>query len=89
VRDCVYLVYGDVQRGVSDREFKLIEYVIDDKHTMTQLFDLKNDPWELNNLAESEAYREKLNEMRRKLFKLRDEWDDEATPFGQTFWSAF
>ena len=56
---------------------------------MTQLFDLKNDPWELNNLAESEAYREKLNEMRRKLFKLRDEWDDEATPFGQTFWSAF
>lgn len=89
VRDCVYLTYSNVQRGVSDREFKLIEYVIDGKHTKSQLFDLKNDPWELNNLARSEAYSEKLNEMRLKLFKLRDEWDDESTPFGQTFWSAF
>lgn len=89
VRDCVYLVYGNVQRGVSDKEFKLIEYVTDGQHTMTQLFELKNDPWELNNLAKSEAYSEKLNEMRRKLFKLRDEWDDKATPFGEIFWSAF
>ena len=85
----MYLTYSNVQRGVSDREFKLIEYVIDGKHTESQLFDLKNDPWELNNLARSEAYSEKLNEMRLKLFKLRDDWDDESTPFGQTFWSAF
>ncbi len=89
VRDCVYLTYGKVQRGVSDQEYKLIEYVIDGKHTMTQLFNLKNDPWELNNLAESDDYSKKLNEMRLKLFKLRDEWNDKNTPFGQTFWSAF
>ena len=88
VRGCVYLTYGDVQRGVSDKEFKLIEYVIKDKHIMTQLFELKNDPWELNNMAESGAYSKKLTEMRTKLFQLRDEWDDKDTTFGKTFWSA-
>lgn len=89
VRNCVYLVYGDVQRGVSDKEFKLIEYVIKGKHIMTQLFDLKNDPWELDNLAESTAYSRKLKEMRTLLFELRDEWDDKGSPFGQIFWNAF
>lgn len=89
VRDCVYLVYGDVQRGVSDKEFKLIEYVIEGQHTMTQLFDLKNDPWESDNLAESDTCSEKLTEMRAKLFQLGDEWDDKDTPFGKTLWNAF
>lgn len=89
VRDCVYLTYSDVQRGVSNKEFKLIEYVINGEHSMTQLFDLKNDPWELNNLAKSESHRKKINEMRTKLFLLRDEWDDKSTEYGQTFWNAF
>ena len=89
VRDSVYLSYLDCQRAVSDKNFKLIEYVIDGKHTMTQLFDLKNDPWEQNNLTGSDTHSKKLNEMRSKLFQLRDEWDDKGTPFGQTFWNSY
>ena len=88
VRDCVYLSYLDCQRAVSDKNFKLIEYVIDEKHTMTQLFDLKKDPWEIKNLADSDTHSEKLNAMRSKLLELRDECDDTDTPFGQTFWTA-
>ncbi|MFA7231972.1 MAG: sulfatase-like hydrolase/transferase [Victivallaceae bacterium] len=89
VRDCVYLTYADVQRAISDKKFKLIEYVINGKHSMTQLFDLKNNPWELHNLAKSDNYREKIIEMRTKLFLLRDALGDESTIFGQTFWNAY
>jgi arylsulfatase A-like enzyme len=89
VRKCVYLAYGDVQRGVSNKDFKLVEYVVNGKHIMTQLFDLKNDPWELNNLAALDDYSNKLNEMRSLLFKLCDEWDDKNTKFGQNFWNAY
>ena len=89
VRDYLYLAYGAVQRGVTDGKFKLIEYVVNGKHTQTQLFDLISDPWELNNLAFQPDYSGKLKEMRAELLKLRDKWDDEETPFGKIFWNNF
>src|SRR6185369_14018802 len=45
--------YRDCQRMVRDKRWKLIEYVVGDQHH-TQLFDLSNDPDELNNLATKE-----------------------------------
>jgi arylsulfatase A-like enzyme len=48
VRDTLFLAYRDVQRAVRDDRWKLIRY----PHiNQTQLFDLKNDPDELKNLA--------------------------------------
>ncbi len=89
VRDNLYFAYCDKQRAVKDRSHKLIEYVIAGKHTMTQLFDLKNDPLELNNLADDPASKEKLKQMRNELDSYADQWDDKTGPFGQPFWQAY
>jgi arylsulfatase A-like enzyme len=89
VRDTLYFAYTDAHRAVKDRQHKLIEYVVGGKHTMTQLFDTVNDPWELTNLAEDPAYAGKLAELRGELFRLREEWDDCESEFGQRFWDGY
>jgi arylsulfatase A-like enzyme len=85
-REAVYLAYRDLHRGVRTRQHKLIEYVVNGQHTMTQVFDVLADPLETRNLADDAALVEML---RRQLFRLRDDWDDRASPWGQTFWTAF
>jgi arylsulfatase A-like enzyme len=47
-RDSIFTAYADVQRAVRDDRFKLIVYPRVNK---TQLFDLKRDPIEMNDLA--------------------------------------
>jgi arylsulfatase A-like enzyme len=85
-RDALYLAYTDKHRGVRTRQHKLIEYVVNGRHTMTQLFDLHADPWETRNLTSD---RRLVETLRRELFRLRDEWDDRASQWGQTYWNAF
>lgn len=89
VRDNLYFAYCDKQRAVKDRSHKLIEYVIDGKHAMTQFFDLEHDPWELNNLAGSSASRKKLEQMRQELNCYAEQWDDRKSQFGQPFWQIY
>jgi arylsulfatase A-like enzyme len=89
VRESLYFAYMGKQRAVKDDRFKLIEYVVDGRHTRTQLFDLQNDPWEINNLADSPKYTQNLESLREKLAHYRDEWDDAETEWGQTFWEAY
>jgi len=88
IRNVMYFAYNDNQRAVKKDNYKLIEYVLEGKHVMTQLFNLKEDPWEMSNLAHDPEYKEKLKEMRKNLIQLRDSWDDERTEWGQRFWSA-
>lgn len=86
-RNTLYFAYTGKHRAVRDRTHKLIEYVVEGKHTMTQLFDMINDPWELNNLADSPEHAAKLSELRTELLRLRDEWDDNAeNTHSRTFW---
>ncbi|MHB8900659.1 MAG: sulfatase-like hydrolase/transferase [Thermoguttaceae bacterium] len=49
VRDVLYTAYRHCQRSIRDDRWKLIRYPLVDR---TQLFDLNNDPHELNNLAD-------------------------------------
>jgi arylsulfatase A-like enzyme len=56
---------------------------------MTQLFDLKNDPWELYNLATNAEYKDKITELREKMYILRDEWDDQKSRWGKRFWRNY
>ena len=49
VREVLYTGYRNCQRAVRDERWKLIRYPLVDR---TQLFDLSQDPHELNNLAE-------------------------------------
>jgi arylsulfatase A-like enzyme len=89
LRDTLYFAYTDTQRAVKDREFKLIEYVIQGRRTMTQLFCLATDPWERCNLACDPAHAATVARLRQELYRWRDAWDDEASPWGQTYWQGY
>lgn len=90
-RDELYLIFDEFVRGVKDNNYKLIEYRNgdneDDKWTF--LYDIKNDPWETNNLAASEEYKNKIKELREKIMEHRDEWDEQSHPWGVNFWKRF
>jgi len=88
-RDALYLAYKDCQRGVSDLKRKLVEYAVDGERVETQLFDLENDPWELENLAGRPEHAKTLSELRSRLRALSLEWDDNQPGLGGTFWSAW
>ncbi len=85
-RDTLYLAYTDLHRGIRTRQHKLIEYVVNGQHTMTQVFDVLYDPKETQNLAGDAVLVETL---RRELFRQRDVWDDRASKWGETFWNGF
>ncbi len=78
-------------RGVKDDNYKLIEYRNGDKEEdkWTFLYDIKNDPWETINLATDESYNNKVKEMREKILNHRDEWEEQAHPWGKDFWTRF
>ncbi len=63
-----YLYYGYVakQRAVSDGEWKLIEYFVKGVHT-TQLFNLKDDPKEMNDLSKEKKYAKKVAQLRKQM----------------------
>lgn len=88
-REAIYLAYMDKHRGIRTRQHKLIEYVVDGNHTMTQLFDLQQDPAELHNLVDEPKHQILLNELREKMTTLRDQSGDNETQWGQTFWIAY
>ena len=89
VRDTLYFAYTDKHRAVKDRRHKLIEYVINGKHTVTQLFDLESDPWELNDLANAPESAAKIDELRAELVRYRDAWNDRDSEWGERFWVGY
>ena len=62
VRESVFFMYKNFQRGVRTKDWKLINYLVEGKKT-TQLFEIKKDPLEMNNLANNPDYKDKVNEM--------------------------
>jgi arylsulfatase A-like enzyme len=89
VRPFTYHAYTELHRAVRTGKYKLIEYVVDGKHTITQLFDLESDPAELDNLAYYGEYAELVADLREELVSLADEWDDEKSEWGEKFWSRY
>lgn len=59
-RNSLMLAYKNVQRAVSDGKWKVIRYPQVNK---TQLFDLKADPQELNNLAGKPEHVQRISEL--------------------------
>lgn len=83
VRDRLLGGYRDCQRMIRDARWKLIEYrAANGRHT--QLFDLANDPEELNNLAAETAHSETLTKLRQDLAAARAAFDD-PTDFDAPF----
>ena len=88
IREDLYLAFQARIRGVISGQYKLLEYRTEDIK-LTQLFDLKNDPWEMYNLFGMAGSEEIVAELRQKLLKLHDEWDDESILFGQQYWQQW
>lgn len=73
VRDTVVAGYRHFQRAIRTADdWKLITYEIGDS-VRTQLFNLRDDPWEIHDLAEDPAYEEKKRELREALSEYRQE----------------
>ena len=70
----MYGAYVDYQRMISKDSYKLLIYPPVGK---VQLFDLKNDPQEMNNLAEVPEYKSKVDSLFQDLLKLQGQMEDE------------
>ena len=86
VRNELFYGYKGFQRGYRNGNMKLIEYAVKGCHTV-QLFDLENDPYELNNLADHSAYQDTLSNMQKELERWRTEMNDTGD-FGHCFWNT-
>ncbi len=71
--DAIYNGYVDLQRMIRKDGFKLIIYP---KIKKVLLFDLTNDPEEMNNLADNAAYKEKVEVLFNDLVKLQKDMND-------------
>ena len=75
VRTSLFTTYRNTVRAVRTAEWKIIRYP---ERDYTQLFNLKNDPLEINNLAEDEAFQSKKAEMMQLLAEWQKATDDTA-----------
>jgi arylsulfatase A-like enzyme len=73
VRDTVGMAYRDVQRAIRNDRWKLIRYPHINK---TQLFDLANDPDELDNLADEPSQAHRMRELMAALATWQGEVGD-------------
>ncbi len=74
-RNEIFAAYRNFQRCYKNHKFKLIEYYVGDERN-TQLFDLENDPKEINNLYGKEEYVDVLKDMREKLLEQQNFYRD-------------
>jgi len=73
IRSSLFTAYETYQRAVRDHRWKLIRYP--ELH-YSQLFDLRRDPYELNNLAEDPAHGKTTEEMMNLLLEWQKQIDD-------------
>ncbi|QBG46740.1 DUF4976 domain-containing protein [Verrucomicrobia bacterium S94] len=73
-REAIYAAYKDVQRAVIVEDFKLIYYA---DIPLYRLFNLKNDPYEMNDLAGNPEYAGKIEELKRVMLREMSRYDDE------------
>ena len=74
-RPYLMITYRNVQRAVRDDQYKLIKYnVKGERHT--QLFDLKNDPWETTNLIDNKKYKKEVARLQAAMSKLLVDYND-------------
>jgi len=83
LRDTLFFAYKDIQRGVRDERYKLIEYAVKGKRT-TQLFDLQADPWEINNLTDNPKHAGDLRRLRKELLRWKEKLGDSSK-----FWQGY
>ena len=83
-RDSLYFAYTNLIRSVKDDRYKLIEYR--NHAAQTQLFDLAEDPHEINDLADCPDRADVLARLRKLMDDKRLEWNDFEHPLSLGFW---
>jgi arylsulfatase A-like enzyme len=84
VRDSIFAAYRDVQRCARTDRWKWNVYHVNGRRTQ-QLFDIRNDPWEMRDLASDPRQASRRQEMQTLLNKWMAEVDD---PTPREMWSA-
>ena len=77
VREHLYYAYRDFQRGISDGEWKLIEYHVNGNKHM-QLFHLKEDPLETKDLSNEKKQAKRIKQLQEKMVSLKTETGDKS-----------
>ncbi len=87
----LYLIFDKFVRGIKGKKYKLIEYRNGDEENdkWTFLYDLENDPWEINNLADKTEYKDTVISLRKRMLIHRDEWEEQSHGWGKDFWERF
>lgn len=76
IRTELFHPYGKWQRAIkTDDDWKMIRYFVKGVENI-QLFNLKEDPWETNNLADHEALSEKFKSLSKKLTEYSLDFED-------------
>jgi choline-sulfatase len=73
IYDAVFGSYKDFQRMVRTEDYKLIIYPVAGE---VQLFDMRNDPWEMKNLAGDPAQADTIKKLTARLKELQKEVGD-------------
>ena len=89
LRDEIYYAFHKSQRALKTSKYKLIEYVKSGKHIKTQLFDLESDPWETDDLSNNPDHSDLIDALRKRMIKIRNEWEELETYWGMYFWKSF
>ena len=87
-REDLYLVFQARIRGVISHGMKLIEYR-SEQVKLTQLFNLAEDPWEMNNLAGTAGSAEISAALRARMAEYRDAWQEEQNDLGRLYWQQY
>ena len=75
VREYLFTAYMDDQRAIRDDRWKLFYRPKSDR---VAFYDIKNDPNELNDLAQSAKYSKRIDQLKQALSKARLEYGDTA-----------
>lgn len=78
--ESVFTAYKDLQRMLRRGPWKLIEYTVPGQPLRRQLFDLESDPWEMRNMAEEPAQRQRVEELSAELERSRAEFGAPPPP---------
>ncbi len=103
IRDYTYHAYLQYQRAIRKGDYKLIEYVKAKDYNsktqqdefrgsrVTQLFNLKKDPWETQNLAIFPEYKAKIKQLQQQLREAAITHEDNAQnlKFKHDFWKYY
>ena len=86
-RHAMYYSYGSSIRSVRVGDFKLSEYIAEQGEHSSLLFNVVEDPMELDNLYSPTD--KKSLEMRQELMRMHEEVGDTVRPESIAFWSRF